>query len=198
MEYSVYEIAEICNITVANAAYRLNKLGLKSPHTEEHLKAVQNYLIKDKKQTLYQMVKQRYGDTSTDYYQGYSYRWRKLGKPDIKTLDELDDLWNKRISDRREHAREYKEYNRHINPSDCLAKKTQKLRHMFDWISLDKDGVFDDEVKYWYLWYLDSGYKSCAARRLAYLEVLHIHHVIDTDEYFEAKESKTKLKVLLY
>ena len=42
MEYTVSSIAEICNLTVANVAYRLNKLGLKAPHTEEHLKAVQN------------------------------------------------------------------------------------------------------------------------------------------------------------
>ena len=65
MEYTVSSIAEACNLTVANVAYRLNKLGLKAPHTEEHLKAVQNYLVKDKKQTLWQMVKQKYGDSDT-------------------------------------------------------------------------------------------------------------------------------------
>lgn len=201
MEYTVSEIAKLSNLTVANVAYRLNKLGLKAPHTEDHLKAVQNYLVKDKKQTLWQMVKQRYGDTdsATAHYQGYSYRWCQLGKPEISSLEELEDLWNKHVEERKAHAKEYKEYSRHINSSSSLIKKkAQKLRHMYDWYQFDSKGVWDDEVKYWYSWYTDNGYKSCQARRLAYLEALHIHHVIDTDEYFEAKESKTKLKILLY
>ena len=201
-EYTVSSIAKLCNLTVANTAYRLNKLNLKAPHTEEHLKAVQNYLITNKKQTLWQMVKEKYedtdSDTATQHYQGYSYRWCQLGKPDITSLEELEDLWNKHVEERKAHAKEYKEYARHINSSTSLVKKTtQKLRHMYDWLSFDKDGIWDDEVKYWYAWYIDNGYKSCQARRLAYLEVLHIHHVINTDEYFDAKETKTKLKMLI-
>lgn len=196
-EYTVSEIAKLCNLTVANVAYRLNKLGLKSPHNEDHLKAVQNYLVKDKKQTLWQMVKQRYGDsdTATAHYQSYSYRWCQLQKPEISSLEELDELWNKRIAERKEHAKKYKEYSRHINATTPFVNKTtQKLRHMFDWYQFDSKGVWDDEVKQFYLFYGDCGYKSCMARRLAYIEVLHMHHVIDTDEYFELKESQTKLK----
>lgn len=200
MEYTVSSIAEVCNLTKANTAYRLNKLGLKSPHTEEHLKAVQNYLVKDKPLTLWQMVKQKYGDTDSDtataHYQSYSYRWRKLDEPAIKSLDELDELWNKRVAERKEHTEEYREYSRHVNSLTPLVKKTtQKLRHMFDWYTFDSNGTWDEEVKYWYSWYTDNGYKSCAARRLAYIEVLRQHHVIDTDEYFEFKESCTKLKM---
>lgn len=202
MTYSVSDIAKRCNLTVANAVYRLNKLGLRAPHTEDHLKAVQNYLAKDKPLTLWQLVKQKFEDTDSDtataHYQGYSYRFCKLGKPEISSLEELEDLWNKHVEERKAHAKEYKEYSRHVNPlSPLVKKKTPKLRHMFDWFSFDKEGVWDDEVKQFYLFYSDCGYKSCQARRLAYLEVLHIHHVIDTDEYFEAKESKTKLKMLL-
>lgn len=198
MTYSVSDIAEICNLTVANVAYRLNKLGLKAPHTEDHLKAVQNYLVKDKKQTLWQMVKQKYGDsdTATAHYQSYSYRWCQLQKPEISSLEELEDLWNKHVEERKAHAKEYKEYSRHINSSSQLVKKkTQKLRHVYDWHQFDSKGVWDDEVKSWYSWYTDSGYKSCQARRLAYIEVLHTHHILNTDEYFEFKESNTKLKM---
>jgi hypothetical protein len=198
MTYSVSDIAKLCKISVANVAYRLNKLGLKSPHDESHLKAVQNYLVKDKKLNLWQMVKQKYEDTdsATAHYQGYSYRWQKLNKPEISSLEELEDLWNKHVEERKAHAKEYKEYSRHVNSSSSLVKKTtQKLRHMYDWYQFDSKGVWDDEVRYWYIWYTDSGYKSCMARRLAYIEVLHIHHVIDTDEYFEFKESQTKLKM---
>lgn len=203
MTYSVTDIAKLCNLTVANVAYRLNKLGLKAPHNEDHLRAVQNYLVKDKKPTLWQMVKQRFGDldsdTATAHYQSYSYRWCQLGKPDITSIEELKDLWNKHVEERKAHANEYKEYSRHINSSSPLVKKhSPKLRHMYDWYQFDKEGVWDDEVREWYQWYLDNGYKSCQARRLAYLEVLHIHHVIDTDEYIEAKESKIKLKMLLH
>lgn len=203
MTYSVSDIAKLSNLTAANVAYRLNKLGLKSPHTEEHLKAVQNYLVKDKKQTLWQMVKQKFEDTDSDtvtaHYQSYSYRWCQLQKPEISSLEELEDLWNKHVEERKAHAKEYKEYSRHINSSSQLVKKkTQKLRHMYDWLSFDSKGVWDDEVREFYNFYCDCEFKSCQARRLAYLEVLHIHHVIDTDEYFEAKESKTKLKMLLY
>lgn len=202
MTYSVSDISKITNLTVANVAYRLNKLGLKSPHDESHLKAVQNYLITNKKPTLWQMVKQRFEDTDSDtataHYQSYSYRWCQLQRPEISSLEELEDLWNKHVEERKAHAKEYKEYSRHINASTPFVKKTtQKLRHMYDWYTFDSNGTWDDEVKYWYTWYIDNGYKSCQARRLAYLEVLHIHHVIDTDEYFEAKESKTKLKMLL-
>ena len=203
MAYSVTDIAKLSNLTVANTVYRLSKLGLKAPHNEEHLKAVQNYLITNKKPTLWQMVKQKYEDTDSDtataHYQSYSYRWCQLQKPEISSLEELEDLWNKHVEERKEHAKEYKEYSRHINSSSQLVKKhSPKLRHMFDWLQFDSNGTWDDEVKYWYAWYTDNGYKSCQARRLAYLEVLYIHHVIDTDEYFDAKESKTKLKMLLY
>lgn len=198
--YSVSSIAKLCNLTVANTAYRLRALNLKAPHNEEHLRAVQNFLVKDKKQTLWQMVKQKYGDTdsATAHYQGYSYRWCQLGKPEISSLEELEDLWNKHVEERKAHTKEYKEYSRHINSSSPLVKKSSpKLRHMYDWYAFDSNGTWDDEVKYWYAWYTDNGYKPCQARRLAYLEVLHMHHVIDTDEYLGAKESRIKLKVLL-
>ena len=66
---------------------------------------------------------------------------------------------------------------------------------MYDWYQFDSKGIYDDEVKSWYTWYTDSGYKSCQARRLAYIEVLHTHHILNTDEYFEFKESNTKLKM---
>ena len=202
MAYSVSEIAAACNLTIANVAYRLNKLGLKSPHTEDHLKAVQNYLVKDKPLTLWQMVKQKYEDTDSDtataHYQSYSYRWGKLGRPEISSLAELEDLWNKHVEERKAHAKEYQKYNHHIGTSAPLIRKTQKIRHMYDWLSYDSKGVWDAEVKYWYNFFGDCGYKSCAARRLAYLEVLKQHHVIDTDEYFDAKESGRKLKMLLY
>lgn len=200
MTYSVSDIAKLCNLTIANAAYRLNKLKLKAPHTEEHLKAVQNYLAKDKKLTLWQMVKQKYDDTDSDtataHYQGYSYRWCQLGKPEISSLEELEDLWNKHVEERKAHAKEYKEYGRHVNSSSPFVKKrTQRLRHMYDWYQFDSKGVWDDEVKYWYAWYIGSGVKPCMARRLAYIEVLHTHHILNTDEYFEFKESNTKLKM---
>lgn len=198
MEYTVSAIAAASNLTVANVAYRLNKLGLKAPHTEEHLKAVQNYLVKDKKQTLWQMVKQKYGDsdTATAHYQSYSYRWCKLRKPEISSLEELEDLWNKHVEERKAHAKEYKEYSRHINSSSHLTRKSSpKLRHMYDWYQFDSKGVYDDEVRYWYSWYTDSGYKSCMARRLAYLEVLKQHHILDQEEYCEFKETGTKLKM---
>lgn len=200
MTYSVSELAKLCNLTIANTAYRLAKLGLKAPHTEEHLKAVQNYLVKDKKPTLWQMVRQKYGDTDSDtataHYQSYSYRWCQLGRPEISSLEELEDLWNKRVEERKAHAKEYKEYSRHVNSSSSLVKKkTQKLRHMYDWFSFDSKGVWNDEVKYWYAWFTDSGFKSCMARRLAYLEVLHKHHILDQEEYCEFKETGTKLKM---
>ena len=201
--YSVSDIAKLCNLSIANTAYRLNKLGLKAPHDDSHLAAVRDYLVKDKPLTLWQMVKRRFVDTDSDtataHYQSYSYRWCQLGRPEISSLEELEDLWNKRVEERKKHTEEYKEYSRHINSSSQLVKKSSpKLRHMYDWLSFDSKGVYDDEVKQFYLFYSDCGYKSCQARRLAYLEVLHMHHVIDTDEYFEAKESKTKLKMLLY
>lgn len=198
MEYTVSAIAAACNLTVANVAYRLTKLGLKAPHTEDHLKAVQNYLVKDKKQTLWQIVKQRYGDsdTATAHYQSYSYRWCKLRKPEISSLEELEGLWNKHVEERKAHAKEYKEYSRHINSSSHLTRKSSpKLRHMYDWYQFDSKGVYDDEVRYWYSWYTDSGYKSCMARRLAYLEVLKQHHILDQEEYCEFKETGTKLKM---
>lgn len=193
-EYTVSEMAEICNLTVANVAYRLNKLGLKAPHTEEHLKAVQNYLVKDKKPTLWQMVKQRYGDDMTKY-QNCSYRWRRLGKPDVTSIDELDELWSKHVEEREEHAKACKEHSRHVGTSAPLVKKNQKLRHMYDWYQFDSNGTWDEEVKSWNSYYLDSGYKPCAARRLAYLEVLRQHHILDQDEYFDLKESRTTLKM---
>lgn len=197
MEYTVSEMAEMLNLTKANVAWRLNKLGLKSPHDDSHLAAVKNYLAKDKKQTLWQIVKQQYGDinTATYHYQGYSYRWRKLGKPDIKSLDELEDLWNEHVEERKKHTEEYKEHSRHVGTSAPLVKRNQKLRHIYDWLTFDPSGVWDDEIKYWYAWYTDSGFKPCHARRLAYLEVLKQHHILDVDEYFEFKETGTKLKM---
>lgn len=201
MTYSVSDIAAACDISKTTVAWRLRALGLKAPHTANHLRAVQNYLVRDKPLTLYQMVKRRFGDTDSDiataHYHIYSYRWRKLGKPDITSLEELEDLWNKRVEERKAHTKEYKEYSRHINSAPLVKKHSPKLRHMYDWYQFDSKGVWDDEVKYWYAWYTDNSYKSCQARRLAYLEVLHIHQVIDTDEYFAAKESKMKLKMLL-
>lgn len=200
MTYSISEIAEICGISKQAVAWRLRALDLKAPHIEEHLKAVQNYLVKDKKPTLWQIVKQKYGDTDSDattaHYQGYSYRWCQLGKPEISSLEELEDLWNKHVEERKAHAKEYKEYSRHINSSSSLVKKSSpKLRHMYDWYTFDSKGVYDDEVKYWYIWYMDNGYKSCQARRLAYLEVLKQHHILDQEEYCEFKETGTKLKM---
>lgn len=198
MTYGISEIAEICGITKSTVAWRLRALGLKAPHTEEHLKAVQNYLVKDKKPTLWQMVKQKYGDsdTATAHYQSYSYRWCKLRKPEISSLEELEDLWNKHVEERKAHAKEYKEYSRHINSSSHLTRKSSpKLRHMYDWYQFDSKSVYDDEVRYWYLWYTGSGYKSCMARRLAYLEVLKQHHILDQEEYCEFKETGTKLKM---
>ena len=198
MEYTVSEMAEILNLTKANVAYRLRKLGLRDPHDDEHLKAVQNYLVKDKPVTIWQLVVQKYGLEDVKLkYQLLQYRWRKLGKPNVTSLEELDDLWNKHVEERKVHAKEYKEYSKHINASASLVNKTtQKLRHMYDWLVFDPSGVWDDEVREWYRFYSDSGYKACMARRLAYLEVLKQHRVIDTDEYFEAKESKTKLKMV--
>ena len=203
MTYSVSDIAAACGISRTTVAWRLRALGLKSPHTDEHLAAVRDYLVRDKPLTLWQMVKQKFEDTDSDtataHYQSYSYRWCQLGKPEISSLDELEDLWNKHTEERKAHAKEYKEYARHINSSSPFVKKSSpKLRHMFDWYTFDSKGAWDDEVKYWYAWYTNNDYTSCQARRLAYLEVLHIHHVIDTDEYFEARESKQKLKMLLH
>lgn len=198
MTYTVSEMAEILKLTRANVAWRLNRLNLKSPHDESHLEAVRTYLESSKPLTLWQMVRAKYEDTdsATAHYQSYSYRWRKLNKPDIKSLDELDNLWNERISERKEHAKEYKEYSRHICSSASFVKKrTRKLRHMYDWYQFDSKGVWDDEVREWYNWYLDSEFKPCQARRLAYLEVLRQHHILDQDEYFEFKESHTKLKM---
>lgn len=187
-------MAKVLGLTTATVTWRLNKLGLKSPHTDEHLTAVKNYLVKDKKLTLWQMAKQRYGDDASKY-QNCSYRWRVLGRPDVKSLDELDELWNKRVEERKKQQEEYKEYIKHVNTSASLVKKNQKLRHMFDWYQFDSKGVFDGDVKYWYQWYLGSGYKSCCARRLAYLEVLKQHHVIDQGEYSDFKTDGTRLKM---
>lgn len=201
--YSVSDIAKLCNLTRANVAWRLRALGLKAPHNEEHLAAVRDYLIRDKPLTLWQMVKRRFGDTDSDtataHYQSYSYRWCQLGKPDITSIEELEDLWNKHVEERKAHTKAYKEYSRHINSSSPFVKKSSpKLRHMYDWYTFDSNGTWNDEVKYWHNFYCDNGFKSCQARRLAYLEVLHMHHVINTDEYFDAKESKQKLKMLLH
>lgn len=190
-------MAEILGLTKANVAWRLNKLGLKAPHDDSHLEAVKNYLNKPGKPlTLYQMAKQKYGDAVESYYQNCMYRWRRLGKPDITSIDELDKLWNDRIEERKKHTEEYKEFHRHVNTSAGLInKRTQKIRHMYDWYTFDSNGTYDDEVKYWYAWYTESGYKSCAARRLAYLEVLKQHHILDQEEYCEFKEDGTKLKL---
>ena len=202
MTYSVSDIAAACDISKTTVAWRLRALGLKAPHNEEHLAAVRDYLVRDKPLTLWQMVKRRFEDTDSDtataHYQSYSYRWCQLGKPDITSIEELEDLWNKHVEERKAHVEERKEYSRHINSSSQLVKKhSPKLRHLYDWYTFDSNGVWDDEVKYWYTWYTNNDYTSCQARRLAYLEVLHTHHVIDTDEYFDAKESRQKLKMLL-
>lgn len=194
VEYTVSEMAEILNLTKANVAWRLNKLGLKSPHDDSHLAAVKNYLAKEKPQTIWQMAKQRYGDDMSKY-QSCSYRWRQLGKPDVTSIDELDELWSKHVEERKEHALACKEHSRHVGTSASLVKKNQKLRHMYDWYQFDSNGTWDEEVKSWNSYYLDSGYKSCAARRLAYLEVLRQHHILDQDEYFDLKESRTTLKM---
>ena len=203
MTYSVADIAAACGISKTTVAWRLRALGLKAPHDDSHLAAVRDYLVRDKPLTLWQMVKCRFGDsdsdTATAHYHIYSYRWRKLQKPEISSLEELEDLWNKHVEECKAHTKEYKEYSRHINSSSQLVKKhSPKLRHMYDWYQFDSKGVWDDEVREYYNFYGDCGYKSCQARRLAYLEVLRMHHVIDADEYFEAKESKQKLKMLLY
>ena len=53
MKYTVVDIAGICNLTVANVVYRLNKLNLKAPHDDSHLAAVRDYLTNQvKKPTL--------------------------------------------------------------------------------------------------------------------------------------------------
>ena len=197
-EYTVSEMAEILNLTKANVAWRLNRLGLKSPHDESHLAAVRDYLTNQTKPlTLWQMVKQRYGDDLVKY-QNYSYRWRRLGKPDVTSIDEFDELWSKHVEERKEHAKACKEHSRHVGTSAPLVKKNQKFRHMYDWYQFDSNGTWDEEVKSWNSYYLDSGYKSCAARRLAYLEVLRQHHILDQDEYFKFKESKTRLEMAFH
>lgn len=198
-EYTVAEMAKILNLTKANVVYRLRALGLKDPHTEEHLKAVQNYLVKDKKQTLWQMIVQKYDlDTAKAKYQSTQYRWRILGKPDVKSLDELDELWNKyciakkgRTKDYKKHVKEQQLYTSFVN------KKTGKIRHLYSWKRFDANGVWDDEVKEWYFWYKSNGYEPCMSRRLAYIEVLKQHHMLDQDEYFDFKENGTKLKMVL-
>ena len=81
--------------------------------------------------------------------------------------------------------------------SKLVSKRTKKIRHLYIWKTFDPSGVWDDEVLCFYQWYTESGFKPCESRRLSYIEVLKRHHIIDTDEYFDFKESKTPLKMAL-
>lgn len=47
--YSVSELATACGISKTTVAWRLRALGLKSPHTDEHLTAVRDYLVRESK-----------------------------------------------------------------------------------------------------------------------------------------------------
>ena len=202
MTYSVAEIAEICGITVSNTVYRLRTLGLKAPYTEGTVTAVRDYLINQNKPvTIWQLVSQRYDkEHFKSKYQNTMYRWRKLGEPSITSLDELDDLWNKHTLAKKERTEEYKKHQaeQHMSQfSKLVSKRTKKIRHLYIWKTFDSSGVWDDEVKEWYFWYESNGYTPCEARRLSYIETLKKHQVIDTDEYFDLKESNTPLKMVL-
>lgn len=200
MTYTVAEIAEILNLTVANVAYRLNRLGLKSPHDDEQLAKVRDYLTNQSKPvTIWSLVVQKYGQGNfKSKYQNTMYRWRKLGQPEVKSLEELDDLWSKRLIAKKERTEEHK---KHLTEqamsqfSKLVSKRTQKIRHLYIWKTFDPSGVWDDEVIEWYNWYENNGYTPCESRRLAYIEVLRQHHMLDDDEYFDLKESNSPLKM---
>ena len=199
MTYSVAEMAKILNLTTANVAYRLRVLGLKSPHDEQHLAAVRDYVINQHKPaTVWQLVTQKYGNA--DKYSAYIYKYRKLGSPSITSLDELDDLWNKHILAKKEKTEEYKKHQNEQNMSQfskLVSKRTKKIRHLYIWKTFDPSGVWDDEVLEWYSWYESNGCTPCESRRLAYIEVLKQRHLLDQDEYFDFKESETPLKMVL-
>ena len=202
MIYSISEIAEICGISKTATAWRLNKLGLKSPHDDTHLAAVRDYVINQHKPvTIWQLVSQRYDQEHfKSKYQNTMYRWRKLGSPSIQSLDELDDLWNKHTLAKKEKTEEYKKHQNEQSMSQfskLVNKRTKKIRHLYIWKTFDSSGVWDDEVLCFYQWYTESGFKPCESRRLAYIEVLKRHHMLDQDEYFDFKESKTPLKMVL-
>ena len=202
MTYSVSEIAEICGISKTATAWRLNKLGLKAPHDNTHLAAVRDYLTNQSKPvTICQLVSQTYDpEHFKSKYQNTIYRWRKLGEPSITSLDELDDLWNKHTLAKKERTEEYKKHQNEQSMSQfskLVSKRTKKIRHLYIWKTFDPSGVWDDEVLCFYQWYTESGFKPCESRRLAYLEVLKQHQIIDTDEYFDLKESNTPLKIAL-
>ena len=201
MTYSVAEIAKILNLTTANVVYRLGKLGLQAPHDDSHLEAVQNYLTNQHKPTIWQLVSQKYDkDSFKSKYQNTMYRWRKLGSPSITSLDELDDLWNKHILAKKERTEEYKKHQNEQSMSQfskLVSKRTKKIRHLYIWKTFDPSGVWDDEVLNWYSWYESDGRTPCESRRLAYIEVLKQHHMLDQDEYFAFKESETPLKMVL-
>lgn len=202
MTYSISEIAEICGISKTATAWRLNKLGLKAPHDNTHLTAVRDYLTNQHKPvTIWQLVSQRYDkEQFKSKYQNSIYRWRKLGEPGIQSLEELDDLWNKHVLAKKEKTEEYKKHQAEQAMSQfskLVSKRTKKIRHLYIWKTFDPSGVWDDEVLCFYQWYTESGFKPCESRRLAYIEVLKRHRVIDTDEYFDLKESNTPLKMVL-
>ena len=202
MTYSVAEIAKILNLTTANVAYRCNKLGLKAPHDDTHLTAVRDYVINQNKPvTIWQLVSQKYDQEQfKSKYQNSIYRWRKLGEPGIQSLEELDDLWNKHVLAKKERTEEYKKHQaeQHMSQfSKLVSKRTKKIRHLYIWKTFDPSGVWDDEVLNWYSWYESNGCTPCESRRLAYIEVLKQHHMLDQDEYFAFKESETPLKMVL-
>lgn len=202
MTYSISEIAEICGLTVSNTAYRLNKLGLKAPHDDTHLTAVRDYVTNQHKPaSIWQMVAQKYDkEQFKSKYQNTMYRWRKLGEPRIQSLDELDDLWNKHVLAKKERTEEYKKHQTEQAMSQfskLVNKRTKKIRHLYIWKTFDPSGCWDDEVRNWHSWYESNGCTPCESRRLAYIEVLKQHHMLDQDEYFDFKESKTPLKMVL-
>ena len=202
MIYSISEIAEICGISKTATAWRFNKLGLKAPHDEQHLAAVRDYVINQHKPvTIWQLVSQRYDkEQFKSKYQNSIYRWRKLGEPCIQSLEELDELWNKHVLAKKERTEEYKKHQNEQAMSQfskLVSKRTKKIRHLYIWKTFDPSGVWDDEVLCFYQWYTESGFKPCESRRLAYIEVLKRHHMLDQDEYFDFKESKTPLKMVL-
>ena len=199
MTYTVAEMAKILNLTKANVAYRLSKLGLKEPHDDNHLSAVRDYLANQSKPVnLWQLVAQKYGQNDVELkYKSMTYRWQKLGKPSIKSLDELDELWNKHRTVEKEKAEDNKKHVKEQQLGKSLfVKKTGKIRHLDIWKTFDPNGVWDDEVKEWYFWYRNDGYSPQMSRRLAYIEVLKQHHMLDADEYFDFKEDGTKLKMI--
>lgn len=200
MTYTVTEMAKILNLTKTNVAYRLGKLNLKEPHDDSHLSAVRDYLVNQSKPvTIWQLVVQRYGqDNAKNKYQPIQYRWCKLGKPVVTSLEELDELWNKHCTAKKERTEANKKHVKEEQLGTSLFnKKTGKIRHLYIWKTFDPNGVWDSEVKEWYFWYRNDGYRPQMSRRLAYIEVLKQHHLLDQDEYFDFKESDIKLKMIL-